>query len=80
MAVYEVVLRFQDREEVRLTDRPLEVGSEFELAGSRWLAQSQEARDGRADTSYICVELHERARTPRARSSVLIGCPQDAPE
>ena len=80
MAVYDVVLRYQDREEVRLTDRPLEVGSELELAGSRWLVQSQEARNGHADMSYICVEVRERARIPRARSSDLIGRPQDAPE
>jgi hypothetical protein len=80
VAVYEVVLRFQDREEVRLTDRPLEVGGELELAGSRWLVQSEEARNGRTDLSYICVELRERARDPRARSSDLIGRPQDAPE
>jgi hypothetical protein len=69
VAVYEVVLRFQDREEVRLTDRPLDVGSELRIAGSRWLVEGQEARDGRADSSYICVELRERARDPRARSS-----------
>ena len=31
MAVYEVVLRFQDRDEVRLTDRPLEVGGTLEI-------------------------------------------------
>jgi hypothetical protein len=80
VAVYEVVLRFPDREEVRLTDRPLEVGSELEIAGSQWLVQSHEAREGRADTSYICVELRERARDPRARSSDLIGRPQVAPE
>jgi hypothetical protein len=37
MAVYEVILRFEDREEVRLTDRPLEVGSNVKITGSEWL-------------------------------------------
>jgi len=73
MAVYEVVLRFLDRDEVRLTDRPIEVGGTLEIAGSGWLVESKEPQDGQAAARYICVERRERSRELRARSSKLIG-------
>ena len=55
MAVYEVVLRFEDREEVRLTDRPLEVGSNVLITGSEWWVQRCEPRHERDGARYICV-------------------------
>jgi hypothetical protein len=55
MAVYEVVLRFEDRDEVRLTDRPLEVGSNVLITGSEWLVQQCEPRAERDGARYICV-------------------------
>jgi hypothetical protein len=73
MAVYEVVLRFPDRDEVRLTDRPIEVGGTLEINGSGWLVESEEPHDGRAAARLICVELCERSHEFRARSSKLIG-------
>jgi hypothetical protein len=62
MAVYEVVLRFDDRDEVRLTDRPLEVGSNVRITGSEWLVQQCEPRGERDGARYICV-LAAGART-----------------
>jgi hypothetical protein len=62
MAVYEVVLRFDDRDEVRLTDRPLEVGSNVRITGSEWLVQQCEPRSERDGARYICV-LAAGART-----------------
>jgi hypothetical protein len=55
MAVYEVVLRFEDREEVRLTDRPLEVGGNIRITGSEWLVQRCEPRSEHDRARYICV-------------------------
>jgi hypothetical protein len=72
MAVYEVVLRFPDRDEFRLTDRPLEVGGTLAINGGAWLVESEESHDGQAAVRFICVELQERSRELRARSSKLI--------
>ena len=71
MALYEILLRYDDRDEVRLADCPLEVGSSVEIAGSAWLVQSERVWRGRA--RYICVELSEESRELRARSSDLVG-------
>ena len=73
MAVYEVVLRFQDREEIRLTDRPLKIGSHFQIAGSEWLVDRREAGRGRASVHYICAEVREVSDELRERSSTLVG-------
>jgi hypothetical protein len=70
MAVYEVVLRFPDRDEVRLTDRRLELGATLEIERSGWLVESEEPHDGQAAARFICVE---RSRESRASSSKLIG-------
>jgi hypothetical protein len=56
VAVYEVILRFEDREEVRLTDRPLEVGDNLRITGSEWLVQRCEPRPERDGARYICVK------------------------
>jgi hypothetical protein len=60
MAVYEVLLRFEDREEVRLTDRPLEVGSNVKITGTEWLVESYETRRKPALARYICVQATTR--------------------
>jgi hypothetical protein len=78
MAVYEVVLRFSDRDEVRLTDRPIEVGGTLEVERHAWLVQSEEPNyEGRAAARFICVEQQKRSRELRARSSNLIGHRED---
>ena len=56
MAVYEVVLRFQDREEVRLTDRPLDVGGSVKIGGVEWLVETHQAQNGNGVGRYICVD------------------------
>jgi hypothetical protein len=73
MAVYDILLRYDDRDEVRLTDAPFEVGSTIEIAGRLWLVESEQARRGKSRARYTCVQLHEAARELRARSSDLIG-------
>lgn len=72
VAVYEVVLRFPDRDELRLTDRPLMVGGNVTIGGSEWTVQSFEDDDGLRAARYICVEL-------RARSTELRGLSSDLP-
>ena len=57
MAVYHVVLSFQDREEVRLTDRPPELGSTIDIAGSRWIVERHEPGWNGAADRYVCVAL-----------------------
>jgi hypothetical protein len=60
MAVYEVVLRFEDREEVRLTDQPLEVGSNVKITGNDWRVERYETRRRPALARYICVQATTR--------------------
>jgi hypothetical protein len=80
MGLYEILLRYDDRDEVRLTDSPLEVGSSVEIAGTARLVQSERARRGRRRARYICVELREDSRELRARSSDLIGRSRELPD
>lgn len=67
MALYEVVLRYSDRDEVRLTDRPLPEGEVVEIEGKTWhVALNREPAEIRATTRYLCQlteEQRERART-----------------
>ena len=70
MAVYEVVLRFQDREEVRLTDRPLDVGASMKIGGSEWVVESHQAKNGNGAGRYICIESGDRRH---------VGAPKLAP-
>jgi hypothetical protein len=65
MAVYEVVLRFQDRDEVRLTDCPLEVGRSLRINGVEWLVDRHEAQQDVGPVRYICV----KSRRPPAEVS-----------
>ena len=70
MAVYEVVLRFQDREEVRLTDRPLEVGTSVQIGGQLWIVEGRDAQRGRS-IRYRCVEFREHRSAATGRRSML---------
>jgi hypothetical protein len=70
MAVYEVVLRFQDREEVRLTDRPLEVGTTVQIGGQRWVVEGRDAERGQS-VRYLCVEPRERRSAATGRGTML---------
>lgn len=70
MALYEVVFRYQDRDEVRLTDRPLPEGEVVEIGGTSWhVVLDREPADIRAAARYLCQlseAQHERARGVRA--------------
>jgi hypothetical protein len=70
MAVYEVVLRFQDREEIRLTDRPLDVGDSVAIGGQRWVVEGREAPRGRF-VRYVCVESREHPSAVTGRGMML---------
>lgn len=66
MALYEVVFRYPDRDEVRLTDRPLPEGEVVELGGTSWhVVLDREPADTRAAARYLC-RLSE-AQRERAR-------------
>ena len=52
--MYEVVLRGDDRESVRITDSPLRVGERLEIDGTMWEVESREAaEDPDATLRYI---------------------------
>jgi hypothetical protein len=69
MALYQVVLCFQDREEVRLTDRPPRVGETVEIAGRRWIVETA-VRD-----RYKCVPL-SIGPSDQARGAFAIAEPE----
>jgi hypothetical protein len=56
MPLYEVLLLREDDHEMRLTDRPLQIGETVSIGEERWLVKSEappERRD--SATQYICV-------------------------
>jgi hypothetical protein len=73
MALYEVVFRYPDRDEVRLTDRPLPEGEAVEIGGTSWhVVLDREPADIRAAARYLCrlsEAQPERARGVRAADS-----------
>jgi hypothetical protein len=73
MALYEVVLRYPDRDEVRMTDRPLPEGEAVEIGGTSWhVVLDREPADIRAAARYVCrlsEAQRERARGVRAGDS-----------
>ena len=56
MALYEVVLRFPDRDEVRVTDQPLREGQTIEIEGHVWRVIRTEAN---GNTQFICSPLRQ---------------------
>jgi hypothetical protein len=73
--VYELVLRYEDRDETRFTERPPPLGSPFQLDGHRWIAwvaeQPELARDLRAAVRYVCVEVCQESERLREQSGWL---------
>jgi len=73
MALYEVVFRYPDRDEVRLTDRPLPEGEAVEIGGTSWhVVLDREPGDIRAAARYVCrlsEAQREQARGVRAGDS-----------
>jgi hypothetical protein len=53
--MYEIVLRFADHDEVRLTDRRVRVGETLTIDGDKWVVGGTERpRNALALLSYIC--------------------------
>ena len=64
--LYELVLRQDDREEVRLTDRPLSVGDTLQIENDEWnVVLEREPSDVRATAAFLC----ELAQAQRARAA-----------
>jgi hypothetical protein len=70
MPFYEVVLRYPDRDELRLTDEPLVPGETVDIAGDRWsVVLERDPVDVRATARFLCeltVSQRERAKRMRA--------------
>jgi hypothetical protein len=67
VALYEVVLRYPERVEIRLSDRPLTVGQELELGGVTWaVVLEREASNPSASARFVCEPAQERASSSRA--------------
>ena len=53
--MYELVLWFQGKEDVRITDQPVSVGQTLVIDGIKWLVAAQDLpRDPNATARYIC--------------------------
>ena len=88
MPLFEIVLSFRDREEVRLTDRPLAVGDILELDHRHWrVVDARPPIGGRAEASYVCEPAPLRTESGQirerlddeiaARARTLTGWPED---
>ena len=69
MPLYELVLCYPEREEVRLGERPLSVGQTFGINYDEWeVIWEREPADQRATACYLCVLTGEqRARAEKMR-------------
>jgi hypothetical protein len=53
--VYELVLWFQGKEDVRITDQPVSVGQTLVIDDIKWLVEAQDLpRDPNAKARFIC--------------------------
>jgi hypothetical protein len=53
--VYELVLWFQGKEDVRITDQPVSVGQTLVIDDIKWLVEAQDLpRDPNATARFIC--------------------------
>jgi hypothetical protein len=70
MPLYEVVLRYPDRDEVRLTDQVLRAGETVSVAGDLWrVTTNGRPRDKRASAGFVCepaLDARERERRAQA--------------
>jgi len=65
MPVYEIVLQFADREELRVTDRPVAMGDELEILGKSWtVVGEREPEENRASGRFVC----EMTNAPRSQA------------
>jgi hypothetical protein len=71
MALYEVVLRYPDRDEVRLTDAPLSTSSTVEIAGETWTVtlDREPTTDMAATPRFLCeLTTSQRERAERLQA------------
>ena len=70
MAIYEVVLRYPDRDELRFTDRPLPTDRLVKIAGETWsVTLEREPADIAATARFLCeltTSQRERAQEMQA--------------
>jgi hypothetical protein len=73
--LYEVVLRFADRDEVRLHDRVLGVGSKLHILGREWVGVAFEppARPDAAARIVLCEETALTQTDPAASRSLEVA-------
>ena len=61
VSLYELVLRYPDREEVRLTDQPVAVGDTFEIDYEEWfVVEENEPENRRATARFLCERTKEQ--------------------
>ena len=69
--LYELVLRYPDREEVRLTDQPLTVGETFQIDYEEWFVAEKDDRpeNPRASARLICdLAVSQRAKAAKVQA------------
>ena len=71
MPLYEIVLCFPDREEVRLTDSPVTVGERVSISGDEWsVVVEREPEDIRATARFLCeLTKQQRERDRKVRDA-----------
>jgi hypothetical protein len=70
MPLYELVLRYPDRDEVRLTDVPPDVGETLRIAGELWTVRlASDPSNARATKRFLFeLALDEAERSDRLRA------------
>ena len=70
MPFYEVLLRYEDRDELRMTDRPLVVGETLQIAGESWtVTLERDPADIAATAQFLCeLTFSQRERARRAQA------------
>jgi hypothetical protein len=74
MALYEIVLSFEDRDEVRVTDRRPVVGEVLEIQGRSWEVTFERAPvDIRATARFVCERtVSRRERIPMQQENAVL--------
>ena len=70
MALYELVLRYHDHEECRLTDRPPSIGETLQIGYEEWqVVLEREPSDVRATAAFLCeLTAAQRARAEKMQA------------
>jgi len=73
MPLYEVLLQYPDRAELRLTDRPSEVGDTLVAAGKLWyvVGLERETKHVRATARFVCKLAGDQRQRPRRMQTAI---------